>query len=66
MITIADLKNLTGHRTRNRQELWLRTEGAPFRVDHRSRIIVVAEYVKVWVRGKELRPSSAPRRDLVR
>ena len=64
-LTIPDLENLTGYKTRSRQQTWLQTEGVPFRVDHRGRIIVASEHVKDWVRGVELRPSSGPRLDLV-
>jgi len=65
-LTVADLENLTGYKTRARQQTWLRTEGIPFRVDQRGRIIVVSDQVKDWVRGLESCPSRGPRLDLVR
>jgi hypothetical protein len=61
----VELHQLTGYKTREKQRAWLTAEGVPYRCDSHGRLIVLASHVASWVAGVELRPSSAPRMDMV-
>lgn len=65
-LSIPELRELTGYKTADKQCEWLKTNGVPYRLDHRSRPIVCASHVEAWVTGVELRPSSRPLLENVR
>jgi hypothetical protein len=65
-LSAADLQQLTGYKLAEKQCGWLKANGVPFRLDHRSRPIVCASHVEAWVTGVELRPSSRPLLENVR
>ncbi len=68
MLTLvaAELQELTGYKSREKQRAWLTVNGVPFREDAAGRLIVLSSHVASWVSGVELRPSAGPRMEMVR